>query len=66
MTQAVKNTFVSVREYAWAKLPHMTSELLDYNYTYKVTKEDEPSGGLSAGVPTALAFLSVVLNRPVP
>jgi ATP-dependent Lon protease len=31
-----------------------------------VTKEDEPSGGLSVGLPTALAFLSVFLNRPVP
>jgi ATP-dependent Lon protease len=31
-----------------------------------VTKEDEPSGGLSAGLPTALAFLSVFLDRPVP
>jgi ATP-dependent Lon protease len=31
-----------------------------------VTKEDEPSGGTSAGLPTALAFLSVFLQRPVP
>jgi tetratricopeptide (TPR) repeat protein len=66
MTQAVRNTFLSVREYARSKWPHETREILDYNYTYKVTKEDEPSGGLSAGLPTALAFLSVFLNRPMP
>jgi tetratricopeptide (TPR) repeat protein len=66
MTQAVRNTFLSVREYAQAKLPLQTAGLLDFNYSYKVTKEDEPSGGLSAGLPTALAFLSVFLNRAVP
>jgi tetratricopeptide (TPR) repeat protein len=65
MTQAVRNTFLSVREYARAKWPHRTSDILDYSYTYKVTKDDEPSGGLSAGLPTALAFLSVFLDRPV-
>jgi len=31
-----------------------------------VASEDEPSGGLSAGLPSALAFLSVFLNRSVP
>ena len=65
-SQAVRNTFLSVREFARAKWPHQTRDILDYSYTYKVTKEDEPSGGLSAGLPTALAFLSVFLNRPVP
>ena len=65
-SQAVRNTFLSVREYARAKWPHQTRDILDYSYSYKVTKEDEPSGGLSAGLPTALAFLSVFLNRPVP
>ncbi len=66
MMQAVRNTFLSVREYARAKWPHRTRDILDYAYTYKVTKEDEPSGGLSAGLPSALAFLSVFLDRPVP
>ena len=64
--QAVRNTFLSVREYARAKWPIETQDILDYSYTYKVTKEDEASGGLSAGLPTALAFLSVFLDRPVP
>ncbi|HKD10596.1 MAG TPA: S16 family serine protease, partial [Thermoanaerobaculia bacterium] len=66
MTQAVRNTFLSVREYTRAKWPHRTADILDYTYAYKVTKEDEPSGGLSAGLPSALAFLSVFLNRPIP
>jgi tetratricopeptide (TPR) repeat protein len=66
MTQAVRNTFLSVREYARAKWPQQTRDILDYTYAYKVTKEDEPSGGLSAGLPSALAFLSVFLNRSVP
>lgn len=66
MTQAVRNTFLSVREYARDKWPLQTRDILDYSYTYKMTKDDEPSGGLSAGLPTALAFLSVFLDRPVP
>ena len=65
LTQVVRNTFLAVREYARANLPHLTADILDFNYSYKVTKEDEPSGGLSAGLPTALAFLSVFLDRPV-
>ncbi len=65
-SQAVRSTFLSVREYARAKWPHQTRDILDYSYTYKVTKEDETSGGLSAGLPSALAFLSVFLNRPLP
>jgi ATP-dependent Lon protease len=66
MESAVRNTFVSVREYALAKFPQQTAGLFEHAYAYKVTKEDEPSGGLSAGLPTALAFLSVFLDRPLP
>ncbi len=66
MKEGVRNTFLAVREYARTKFPHMTGDILDYTYTFKVTKEDEPSSGLSAGLPTALAFLSVFLQRPVP
>jgi tetratricopeptide (TPR) repeat protein len=66
MTGAVRNVFLSVREYARAKWPERTRDILDYAYGYKVTKEDEASGGLSAGLPTALAFLSVFLDQPVP
>jgi ATP-dependent Lon protease len=66
MKNALRNTFLSVREYARAKFPHLTGDILDYNYTFKVTKEDERSGGDSAGLPAALAFLSVFLQRPLP
>jgi hypothetical protein len=66
LTQSVRNAFLSVREYARARWPHATRDILDYTYSYKVTKDDEPSGGTSAGLPTTLAFLSVFLDRPVP
>jgi Lon protease (S16) C-terminal proteolytic domain len=66
LIQAVRNAFLSVREYARARWPLATRDILDYSYSYKVTKDDEPSGGTSAGLPTALAFLSVFLDRPVP
>ncbi len=62
----VRNTFVAVREYARARFPLATRDLDDYTYSYKLPKEDEPSGGLSAGLPSALAFLSVFLQRAVP
>jgi hypothetical protein len=66
MRDDVRNTFLAVREYAQSRFPHSTRDLLDFNYTFKVTKEDEPSGGTSAGLPTAMAFLSMFLQRPVP
>jgi tetratricopeptide (TPR) repeat protein len=66
MKQHVRNTFFAVREYARSRFPQQTTSIFDYQYTYKVTKEDEPSGGPSAGLPTALAFLSVFLQKPVP
>jgi tetratricopeptide (TPR) repeat protein len=62
---AIRNTFVAVREYARAKLGVAAADLDDYTFSYKVPKEDERSGGLSAGLPTALAFLSVFLQRPI-
>ena len=65
MRDNVRNTFLAAREYAQAKFPHLTRDILNYNYGYKVTKEDEPSGGTSAGLPTALSFLSVFLQRPL-
>ncbi|HTL38236.1 MAG TPA: S16 family serine protease [Kofleriaceae bacterium] len=62
---AIRNAFVAVREYARSKFPHATGDIADWTYSYKLPKEDEPSGGLSAGLPTALAFLSTFLQRPV-
>jgi hypothetical protein len=66
MRDNVRSTFLAVREYAHSKFPHSTRDILDFNYTFKVTKEDEPSGGTSAGLPAAMAFLSMFLQRPVP
>jgi hypothetical protein len=66
LKDSVRNVFLAVREYARVKFPHRTRDLLAYNYCYKVTKEDEPSAGISAGIPTALAFLSLFLHQPVP
>jgi tetratricopeptide (TPR) repeat protein len=66
MKEGIRNTFFAVREYARTKFPRRTADLFDFNYTFKVPKEDEPSGGLSAGLPAALAFLSVFLQRPIP
>ncbi|MGE5177224.1 MAG: S16 family serine protease [Hyphomicrobiales bacterium] len=65
MRDCVRNTFVAVREYAQARYPHLTHGIMDFNYGYKVTKEDEPSGGTSAGLPTAMAFLSQFLQKPI-
>jgi hypothetical protein len=65
LEQTARNILMSVLEYAQAKLPHQTRGLTDWNYTLKITKEDEPSGGDSAGLPIALAFLSVFLGRPL-
>lgn len=66
MHKNVQNIFVSVREYARSKLAHLSEHILDYSYHYKVTKEDERTHGSSADLPTAVAFLSVFLQRPVP
>jgi len=66
LKRGVRNTFTAVREYARARFPHRTADLADYVYSYKLPKEDEPSGGLSAGLPSALAFLSVFLQQSVP
>ena len=41
MRTNVRNTFLATREFAQAKFPHATRDILDYNYGYKVTKEDE-------------------------
>jgi hypothetical protein len=66
MKQGIRNTFFAVREYARSRFPEHTRDILDWEYTYKITKEDEPSGGTSAGLPTALALLSVFLQVPIP
>jgi hypothetical protein len=65
MKESVRSTFFAVREFALSKFPHATRDLMEYNYSFKVTKDDEPSGGTSAGLPAALAFLSVFVQKPL-
>lgn len=66
LVEGTRNAFVAIRQYTRTKFPHLTRDIDAYRYSFKVTKEDEPSGGLSAGLPTALAFFSVFTGRPVP
>jgi tetratricopeptide (TPR) repeat protein len=66
LRRMVQSIFLSVREYARTKFPHLTQDLDDFTYRFKMTKEDETSHGVSAGLPTALAFLSVFTQQPVP
>ncbi|MCK6548617.1 hypothetical protein L6R52_22420 [Myxococcota bacterium] len=65
MMRDIQNVFVAVRAFVEHKFPHLVGDLRDYRYVLKVTKDDEPSGGSSAGVAVALAFVSVFLQRPV-
>ena len=65
MRSGIQATFVSVREYARVTFPHLMADAGDYKYGFRITKDDEPSSGTSAGLPTALAFLSVFLQRSV-
>ncbi len=62
----VRNVFYAVREWAKWRLPHHLRGLDDHRYVLKVTKDDETSGGRSAGLAVALAVLSALLERPIP
>lgn len=66
MKESVRSVFLAVREYALAMFPDRTADLANHAYGFKLPKEDEPSGGLSAGLPSALVFLSVLIQRPIP
>ncbi len=66
MMRDIQNVFVAVRVFVQQKFPHLVEDLDRYRYVLKVTKDDEPSGGVSAGAAVALAFLSVFLQKSVP
>ncbi|HYO54871.1 S16 family serine protease [Archangium sp.] len=66
LLQVSRSVFASVKDYARAHWPHLTQDVDDYEYGLKVAKDDEPSSGNSAGLPLAMAFLSVMLGRPLP
>ncbi len=54
------------KDYARAHWPHLAEDADGYVYRLKVAKDDEPSSGSSAGLPIAIAFLSLILRKPVP
>lgn len=66
MMRDIQNVFVAVRTFVQQKFPHLVEDLERHRYVLKVTKDDEPSGGNSAGIAVALAFVSVFLQKPIP
>jgi tetratricopeptide (TPR) repeat protein len=55
-----------VKDYAVAKWPHLCLDLDDHAYGLRVSKDDEPSSGDSAGLPVAMALMSQLLRKPMP
>ena len=66
MKQDVRGAFLAARAFAKTHFPHLTRDLDEHRYALKITKDDEVSGGNSAGVAVALAFLSLFLQKPLP
>jgi ATP-dependent Lon protease len=62
----VRLTLATTLDFARAHWPHLSADSNNYAYSLKIAKEDEPSSGSSAGLPVALAFLSLILGRRVP
>lgn len=60
------SVFEATKAYARTKFCHLVSDIDDYGYQFKLTNEDEPSSGPSAGLAIAIAFISVFLDKPVP
>lgn len=55
----------STIDFARVRWPHLTEDAGDYLYSLKIAKDDEPSSGASAGLPIAVAFLSLLVGREV-
>lgn len=62
----IRRIFAAVREFLLARLPERRAAIDAWAYGLHVTKEDQPSGGPSIGLPVAMAFASAMLDRPVP
>ncbi|HEY0840485.1 MAG TPA: S16 family serine protease, partial [Vulgatibacter sp.] len=62
----IRRTFAAVRESLAARYPERTEEFDRFDYGIHITKEDEPSGGPSLGLPMAVAFASALLQVRVP
>lgn len=59
--------FHAVRAFVRARYPHrVVRDLDDRRYFLRITKDDEPSSGDSAGLPIAVAFASVMLGFSPP
>lgn len=59
--------FHAVRAFVWERYPHrVVRDLDDRRYFLRITKDDEPSSGESAGLPIAIAFASVMLGFSPP
>lgn len=66
MRRGIQTTFALVRRYARAEFRECTADISSFTYSLEIAKEDEPSYGVAAGLPCALAFLSVFLQVPLP
>lgn len=62
----VRRTFAAVREWLLAVHPERSETIEAFAYGIHVTKEDEPSGGPSLGLPVAMAFASAMLGIRIP
>jgi tetratricopeptide (TPR) repeat protein len=60
------SVLATTRDFVRGHWPHLGADADDYVYTLKIAKEDEPSSGNSAGLPLAIAFLSVMTGRELP
>lgn len=60
----LRRIFASVREWIIGRHPQHQEAIDAFAYGIHVTKEDQPSGGPSIGLPVAVAFASLMLGRP--
>jgi tetratricopeptide (TPR) repeat protein len=60
------NVFQAVRAFALHRFVLDEVTIASQRFTLKMTKEDEPSSGDSAGLPVAIALLSMLLRIPLP
>jgi len=61
----LRRVFAAVRETLAARFPERTTAFDAAGWSIHFTKEDEPSGGPSLGLPAAIAFASALLDEPI-
>lgn len=62
----LRRIFAAVRETLEARYPERAESFERCAWSFHFTKEDEPSGGPSLGLPAAMAIASALLDLPVP